>query len=197
MANNSGFDYQKSRKIYFDLLGVKDLLCVKEENQIKRDIGRTFPTQQIFQEPSGEGQQSLQRVLQAFSKYDPAIGYVQGMNFIVASFLLHCSEEVTFWLFVSLIEDYEMRDIYMDGLPGHIKHSTLIEQLMELHLPELLFHLRENGMGIEIFATDWYFTLFAKVIPTHQMHAFFNAFFQRGWCFFHKFALAFLRILQP
>ena len=52
------------------------------------------------------------------------------MNFIVGALLLHCSEEVTFWLFVALIEDYEMREIYMDGLPGHIKHSTLISQLM-------------------------------------------------------------------
>ena len=48
------------------------------------------------------------------------------MNFIVGALLLHCSEEVTFWLFVALIEDYEMREIYMEGLPGHIKHSTLI-----------------------------------------------------------------------
>jgi hypothetical protein len=53
-------------------------------------------------------------VLLAFSKYDNKIGYVQGMNFIVGSFLLHCSEEIAFWLFVSLIEDYQMRDIYME-----------------------------------------------------------------------------------
>jgi hypothetical protein len=34
------------------------------------------------------------------------------MNFIVGSLLMHCAEEAAFWLFVSLIEDYEMRDIY-------------------------------------------------------------------------------------
>ena len=119
------------------------------------------------------------------------------MNFIVGALLLHCSEEVTFWLFVALIEDYEMRDIYMEGLPGHIKHSSLITALMERHLPELYEHLQEIGMNIEIFATDWYFTLFAKVIPTYQMNAFFDSFYQDGWCFFHKFTLTLLRILQP
>jgi hypothetical protein len=61
--------------------------------------------------------------LVAFSKYDQSIGYVQGMNFIVGSFLLHCSEEIAFWLFISLIEDYEMRDIYQTRLPGLYKHS--------------------------------------------------------------------------
>ena len=111
--------------------------------------------------------------------------------------LLHCSEEVTFWLFVSLIEDYEMREIYMDGLPGHVKHSTLIGNLMELNLPKLFDHLQEISMNIEIFATDWYFTLFANVIPTSQMHLFFDYFFQHGWAFFHKFALTLLRILSP
>ena len=80
-------------------------------------------------------------MLQAFSKYDASIGYVQGMNFIVGALLLHCSEEITFWLFVALIEDYEMRDIYMEGLPGHIKHSSLITQLMETHLSDLYEHL--------------------------------------------------------
>ena len=119
------------------------------------------------------------------------------MNFIVGALLWHCSEEVAFWLFVALIEDYEMRDIYMEGLPGHIKHSTLITSLMESHLPELFEHLLEIGMNIEIFATDWYFTLFAKIIPTSQMHTFFDSFFEFGWCFFHKFTLTLLRILGP
>jgi len=52
-------------------------------------------------------------------------------------------------------------------------------------------------MNIEIFATDWYFTLFAKVIPTTQMNAFFDSFFEFGWCFFHKFTITLLRILAP
>jgi len=41
----------------------------------------------------------------------------------VGALLKHCTEEVAFWLFVSLIEDYEMRDIYQNRLPGVFKHS--------------------------------------------------------------------------
>jgi hypothetical protein len=78
----------------------------------------------------GEGQQSLSRVLLAFSKYDCTTGYVQGMNFIVGCLLLHCSEEATFWLFSSLIEDYQMRDIYIPGVPGLYKHSSVFESLL-------------------------------------------------------------------
>lgn len=72
---------------------------------------------------TNEGQQKLFRVLNAFSKYFNYIGYVQGMNFIVGALLMHCSEDIAFWLFVSLIEDFEMRDIYQPKLPGLYKHS--------------------------------------------------------------------------
>ena len=65
-------------------------------------------------------------MLLAFSRYDQSIGYVQGMNFIVASLLYHCSEEIAFWIFVTLIEDYELRDIYETNLPGLYKHSHVI-----------------------------------------------------------------------
>jgi hypothetical protein len=53
------------------------------------------------------------------------------MNFVVAALLLHCSEVIAFWLFVSLIEDYEMRDIYLPKLPGLFKHSQMIDILIE------------------------------------------------------------------
>ncbi len=66
----------------------------------------------------------MQNILKAFSNYDREIsklflkflGYVQGMNFIVGFFLYHCEEHVAFWLFVSLIEEYELREIYLEGI---------------------------------------------------------------------------------
>jgi hypothetical protein len=42
-------------------------------------------------------------------------GYVQGMNFIVGFLLYHSEEYIAFWLFVSLIEDYELRENYSTG----------------------------------------------------------------------------------
>lgn len=105
-----------------------DSLQTGSETQIGRDITRTFPSTDPYM-LSPEGQQQLSRVLTAFSKYDQSIGYVQGMNFIVAALLQHCSEEIAFWLFVSLIEDYEMRDIYQPKVPGMFKHNQLLQLL--------------------------------------------------------------------
>lgn len=59
------------------------------------------------------------------------------MNFIVAQLLLHCSETFAFWLFVSLIKQCDMGDIYDGQLSGLFKHSMVIELLIEANLPEL------------------------------------------------------------
>lgn len=100
----------------------KDIVSTKQDTkqmeedlaQIKRDLGRTFPKCEYFAE-GREGQPLMERILATFSKYDPKIGYVQGMNFIVGALLYHCSEEIAFWLFVTLVEDHDMRDIYLPG----------------------------------------------------------------------------------
>jgi len=52
------------------------------------------------------------------------------MNFVVASLMYHSEEPVAFWLYVSLIEDCEIRDIYLPGLPGLYKHTQIIEILI-------------------------------------------------------------------
>lgn len=62
------------------------------------------------------------------------------MNFIVGALLYHANEVMAFWLFVSLIEDCEMRDIYMTGLPGLFKHSHIISSLVTHNLTDLSQH---------------------------------------------------------
>ena len=78
--------------------------------------------------------------MKAYANYDKSVDYVQGMNFIVGALLWHCSETMAFWLFVALIEDYEMRDVYLPGLPGMFKHNQLIEFVSMEHLKKLYSH---------------------------------------------------------
>ena len=89
-------------------------------DQIERDLHRTFPTHIRFREENGlrfffsllflhsstnihrltivsfsllgSGQQALGRVLRAYSKYNPKLGYCQGMGFIAALFLMMMEE---------------------------------------------------------------------------------------------------------
>jgi Rab-GTPase-TBC domain len=123
----------KMRNLYNQL--TKCEILSDYEDQIMKDLQRTFPRCPQFK--SQKGLDCLKRVLLAFSRYDQSIGYVQGMNFIVASLLYHCSEEIAFWIFVTLIEDYELRDIFEQHLPGLYKHSYIITTMCKETLPEL------------------------------------------------------------
>ena len=96
--------------------------------QIDRDVPRTFHFKEPLEFPTSHTElilvnnldskeilkEALRNVLIAYSRYDKTIGYVQGMNLIVGAILFHCrgDEVSTFWIFVSLIENYEMRQIY-------------------------------------------------------------------------------------
>jgi len=83
----------------------------------------------------------MKNILIAYSKYDPQVGYVQGMNFIAGALLYHCSEEIGFWIFVLLIKNYEIRDVYLPGLPGLYKHTFVIDSLISQYLHNIFKHL--------------------------------------------------------
>ena len=139
----------------------------------------------MSQDGVSKGVMSLKRVLTAFANYERQVDYVQGMNFIVGQLLLHSSETMAFWLFVSLIEDCDMRDIYLPRLPGLYKHSSIIEILIERHLPNLSRHLQLHNIKADMYTSEWIFGLFASVIPLDQMGEFFNLYFQFKWIFFY------------
>ncbi|CAG9330434.1 unnamed protein product [Blepharisma stoltei] len=162
--------------------------------QIDLDIHRTYPDEIYFLDP--EGQSALRRVLVAFSKYDHNLGYVQGMNFIVGALLWHASECDAFWLFVGLMEDYELRDTYLPKLPGLSKHCQIIQLLILELLPRLHMKLAEYRITCEMYAAEWCFSLFGSVVPASEMVNVLDLFFKKGWIFFYRFVLAILQCLE-
>ncbi len=122
------FSYEAMKCNYQAILKLDCEIEEEVEQQIKRDLSRTFPRHKWF--INGGGMEELHRVLRAYAIYSKHIGYVQGMNFICGTLLYHCAEEVAFWLFVILLEDYDLEDVYMVGLPGLYKHTQMINMLI-------------------------------------------------------------------
>ena len=115
------------------------------------------------------------------------------MNFIVAQLLLHCSQAFAFWLFVALIEDYDLKEIYGPQLRGLFMHSAIIEVLVRANLPELNTRMLQFNIRASIYASEWIFGLFASVIPSSQITAFFDNFFEHRWHFFYGLVLTILK----
>ena len=66
----------------------------------------------MFKEEKGEGQNTLGRVLKAYSNYNTKLGYCQGMGFIAALFLM-MMEEVCLesWLVDSVEKERKQNNI--------------------------------------------------------------------------------------
>ena len=138
--------------------------------------------------------------MRAFACYDSQVDYVQGMNFIVGQLLIHCSESLAFWLFIELIEECELRDVFQTGLPGLAKHVYCIRLLVKKHLPKLHDHFEEHNVSPQMYASDWIFSIFTSVLPetnTTVTSAFFTLFFKHKWEFFYKLVLTILSHIQP
>lgn len=155
--------------------------------QLDLDISRTYSQVEYFS--NGPGRQTMIRLIRSFCIYNPSLGYVQGMNYIIASLLWHTTEIDAFWLFVILIEDYELRDNFIPSFPGLKKHSHIIDFLINHHIPQLYAHFLNLNISIDLFATDWFLTLFTNTMPIQYSGEIFKYFFTQGWAFFYKLCI--------
>ena len=79
----------------------------QNRTQIVKDLNRTFTKSPIFKEGT-KYRGELMDVLEVISFKYTGIGYVQGMNYIVACILYHASPPVTLGLMTHLIEDFQL-----------------------------------------------------------------------------------------
>ena len=62
----------------------------------------------------------MRHVLHAYALHNPSIGYCQGMNFVVAILLQTVTEEMAFWMLVTIVDDLA------PGLFAQSFHSLLV-----------------------------------------------------------------------
>ncbi|KAF1434111.1 Rab GTPase-activating protein 1-like, partial [Spheniscus magellanicus] len=136
-----------------------------QESVITRDIHRTFPAHDYFKDTEGDGQESLYKICKAYSVYDEDIGYCQGQSFLAAVLLLHMPEEQAFCVFVKIMYDYGLRDLYRNNFEDlHCKFFQL-EKLMQEQLPDLYSHFSDLNLEAHMYASQWFLTLFTAKFP--------------------------------
>ncbi|XP_037260070.1 rab GTPase-activating protein 1-like isoform X3 [Falco rusticolus] len=136
-----------------------------QESVITRDIHRTFPAHDYFKDTEGDGQESLYKICKAYSVYDEDIGYCQGQSFLAAVLLLHMPEEEAFCVFVKIMYDYGLRDLYRNNFEDlHCKFFQL-EKLMQEQLPDLHSHFSDLNLEAHMYASQWFLTLFTAKFP--------------------------------
>jgi hypothetical protein len=135
-------------------------LTSPHEKAIQKDISRTFPDHKTFKH-TGAGQDGLFMVVKAFSLYDRDVGYTQGMAFIVATLLLHMPDEEAFGVLVRLMHSYNLRSHFLPDMPGLHLRLYQFDRLVEDVLPLLHQHLVRKGVKSDMYASQWFMTLFS------------------------------------
>jgi len=145
--------------------------------RIDLDIPRTFPYHPSFGE-KGASTTSLRNVLIAYDNFNPALGYCQGMSFLVAILLMHTDQENAFWLLVQLLKRYNLSSFYVEDQNTNACIVTFMTKLRK-KAPLLEYHMEKEGCTPDIFATQWLRTLFSLDFDLIKVFRLWDIFFVR------------------
>ncbi|KAK4212204.1 RabGAP/TBC [Rhypophila decipiens] len=163
----------------------------KLEKVIKRDLGaRTSYSKYAAAQGLQEG---LFGVCKAYALFDEAVGYAQGMNFLVMPILFNMPEEEAFCLLVKLMNQYHLRDLFIQDMPGLHKHLYQFERLLEDLEPALYCHLHRRGISPHLYATQWFLTLFAYRFPLQLVLRIYDLILSEGLSAIIKFGIVLMQ----
>ncbi|KAL8152672.1 hypothetical protein V2J09_010432 [Rumex salicifolius] len=133
----------------------------KLKKQIEKDLCRTFPGHPALDE---SGRNSLRRVLTAYARYNPSVGYCQAMNFFAGLFLLLMPEENAFWTLVGVIDDYFDGYYTYDMIESQVD-QLVFEELIRETFPKLVNHLDYLGVQVTWISSPWFLSIFMNMLP--------------------------------
>ena len=173
-----------------------DFIDKKEEDVIIRDLHRTFPKSLIFGPKLGEGQRNLFRILMCFGASNKSTGYVQGMGFLAALFLLYMDEENAFWMLHILFKKYGLEEVYLKDFPGLRKRLYILVQLIKKYMPKVYEQLIEYKTYPTMYASQWFFTCFSNCLPFNFVVRIFDCYLLEGEKIIFRIALALFKLKE-
>ncbi|CAG8876572.1 unnamed protein product [Penicillium nalgiovense] len=166
-------DAERLKKAKTDAVALQKL-----EKTIRRDLGaRTSYAKYFVSQGSQEG---LFGLCKAYALYDTGVGYAQGMNFIAMPLLFNMDEVDAFAMMVKLMNKYSLRDMFIQDMPGLHRSLYQFERLLEDLEPALYCHLRRRGVPPQLYATQWFLTLFAYRFPLQLVLRIYDLIFEEG-----------------
>ena len=183
---------------------VKDLYQNLENEPIKedletviiKDLDRTFPLCQFFREKYGNGQRKLYKVLLSYSKYNKNVGYVQGMGFLAAVFLIYMDEESSFYMLHSLMKKYKLEGLYYDNFPDLKKKCFVLLNMQKKYINKLYNIFQRDGIVPTMYASSWFISLFARTVDFNIAVRILDCFFLEGFKVIYRISLALFKLSE-
>ncbi|CAN4121624.1 unnamed protein product [Withania somnifera] len=166
----------------------------KLRKQIEKDLPRTFPGHPALDE---KGRNSLRRLLIAYARHNPDVGYCQAMNFFAGILLLMMPEENAFWALVGLIDEY-FDGCYSQEMIESQVDQLVFEELVRERFPKLVNHLEYLGMQVAWISGPWFLSIFVNVLPWESVLRVWDVvFFEGNRVMLFRTALALMELYGP
>ncbi len=200
VVKNELNQYKITKEPYNSILKLS--LQSKEKNkilkqfceEIERDITRTFYTEKFAK---GNGNEQLKNILTAMAFIRPEIGYCQGMNFIVGALINFIdSEKISFWIFLSFIDDLELNLLFLKNMPDYSIRIYQLNYYIKKYFPELSNHLKKTQINPDLFFSKWILTIFSSYLPFHILYKVWDVFIIDKWKAIFKFSLILLFLMK-
>ncbi|CAL1387179.1 unnamed protein product [Linum trigynum] len=133
----------------------------KWKGQIEKDLPRTFPGHPAL---DNDGRNALRRLLTAYARHNPSVGYCQAMNFFAALLLLLMPEENAFWTLMGLLDDY-FDGYYSEEMTESQVDQLIFEELVRERFPKLVNHLDYLGVQVAWVTGPWFLSIFMNMLP--------------------------------
>ncbi|KFK34749.1 hypothetical protein AALP_AA5G188200 [Arabis alpina] len=163
-ADSSGNNIEQENTQHVDDKGSNtDSLAVVEKwkGQIEKDLPRTFPGHPALDD---DGRNALRRLLTAYARHNPSVGYCQAMNFFAALLLLLMPEENAFWALTGIIDDY-FNGYYSEEMIESQVDQLVLEELVRERFPKLVHHLDYLGVQVAWVTGPWFLSIFMNMLP--------------------------------
>ncbi|XP_013888377.1 uncharacterized protein si:ch211-266k8.4 isoform X2 [Austrofundulus limnaeus] len=169
--------------------------------QIVLDLQRSFPTHRSLMGDSPEaieGQAKLFRVLIAYAKYNPHVGYSQGMSYIAAVLLMQLGEEEAFWALTALLDKTKYLSELFDRSLTKVQHQVKVfDHFLRHRKPRFSKHLDSAGVLSVHFVTPWFLTLFTSLPCWDSVLAAWDLIMLQGLPAVYRSALTIMELLEP
>ncbi|CAH6777133.1 Evi5 [Phodopus roborovskii] len=141
------------------------------EKLIRRDIARTYPEHNFFKEKDSLGQEVLFNVMKM-------------------------PEEEAFCVFVKLMQDYRLRELFKPSMAELGLCMYQFECMIQEHLPELFVHFQSQSFHTSMYASSWFLTIFLTTFPLPIATRVFDIFMSEGLEIVFRVGLALLQMNQ-
>ncbi|XP_078075012.1 ecotropic viral integration site 5 protein homolog isoform X15 [Mustelus asterias] len=137
-----------------------------------------------------------EKQMRAYSLVDREVGYCQGSAFIVGLLLMQMPEEEAFCVFVKLMQDYRLRELFKPSMAELGLCMYQFEWMIQEQLPEIYVHFQSQSFHTSMYSSSWFLTIFLTTFPLPVATRLFDIFMSEGLEIVFRVGIAILQANQ-